>query len=262
MLVLKDIHKFYGRNHVLQGISLACSAGESLVLVGESGSGKTTLAKVIAGMEKPDSGSVLLAGNSLAESLRQRRFADCASIQYVFQDPYSVLEPSFTVAKVFSETERICRRHRWPYTPGHEALGYVDAGLLPYLKRPVRELSGGQRQKVCIARALIPNPKVIIADEATSMLDRQSSLDIFNLLHRIKTEKGIVLIVILHDLDFSYDKWDRIGVLKDGVLVEDLLFADFCTQAQHSYSQELIEAYRFFQEDMAYGESTTTGSKC
>ena len=75
MLVLTDIHEFYGSNHVLQGISLACSAGESLVLVGESGSGKTTLAKVIAGMEKPAAGSVLLAGNSLAAGLRQRRFA-------------------------------------------------------------------------------------------------------------------------------------------------------------------------------------------
>lgn len=251
MLELRNVSKSYGVNCVLQGVNLTCAAGESLVLVGESGSGKTTIAKVIAGMEKPDTGSVLLAGRSLAGSFRRRRFADCARIQYVFQDPYSVLEPQFTVEKVFAETERICRRNRWPHTPGQETLGYVDAGLIPYLRRPVRELSGGQRQKVCIARALIPNPQVMIADEATSMLDQQSSIGVFDLLHRIKMERDIVLIVIMHDLDLSYDKWDKIAVLEAGELVEELPFSDFHAQAQHPYSRELIEAYEFFQEAIA-----------
>lgn len=259
MLELRHISKAYGNNQVLQDINLNCSAGESLVLVGESGSGKTTIAKLIAGMEKPDTGEVNLAGRPLAGSFRQRSFADCARIQYIFQDPYSVLEPKFTVEKVFAETERICRRNRWPYTPGREALSYVDASLVPYLDKPVGELSGGQRQKVCIARALIPNPQVMIADEATSMLDRQSTLDIFDLLHRIKADRGIVLIMIMHDLDFSYDKWDRIAVLAAGKLVEELPFADFYTQARHGYSKELIAAYRFFQEARADEEGRTAG---
>ncbi len=248
MLELRDIHKSYGTHPLLQGINLAVNAGESLILVGESGSGKTTLAKIIAGMEKPDHGSLSFAGLSLAGSFRQRRFEDCASIQYIFQDPYSVLEPAFTVEKAFAETERICRRHHWPFLPGKEALSYVDADLLPYLQRRVRELSGGQRQKICIARALIPIPKVIIADESTSMLDYESSKDIIDLLNRIKEEKGVILIVILHDIDFAYDQWDRIAVLESGAIVEHMPFRDFYTQAKHPYSQELITAYRFFQE--------------
>ncbi len=262
MLALKDVNKYYGRNHVLKDISLDFHAGESLVLVGESGSGKTTIAKIIAGMEKADHGSVLFAGRSLAGNCRQRRFEDCAHIQYIFQDPYSVLEPAFTVERVFAETGRICRRNRWQFITGTEALSYVDANLLPYLQRPIGELSGGQRQKICIARALIPIPKVIIADESTSMLDYESSIDIFNLLNRIKEEKGIILITILHDIDLSYDRWDKIAVLESGALVEQMPFSDFYSKAKHPYSRELIEAYKFFQEDIVDAEDTTTGRQC
>lgn len=249
MLAVKNINKYYRNNQVLKDVSLEFRAGESTVLVGESGSGKTTLAKIIAGMEKPDGGSVLFAGRTLADGFRQRPFADCAQIQYIWQDPYSVLEPAFTVEKVFAETERICRRHRWQFIPGKETLGYVDAALLPYYYKPIRELSGGQRQKICIARALIPIPKVIIADESTSMLDYQSSLDIFNLLSRITVEKSLVLIAILHNVDFSYENWDNIAVLNSGVLLENMPFSSFYAEAAHPYSRELIAAYEFFQED-------------
>ena len=129
-----------------------------------------------------------------------------------------------------------------------KALGYVDARLIEYLDRPIRELSGGQRQKVCIARAMMPRPRILIADESTSMLDKQSGLEVFNLLNRIKKERDISVLVILHDVDFSYTQWDRIGIMYQGKLVEQARFSDFPKTAEHPYSRRLLEAYDFFNK--------------
>ena len=246
MLTLEGIEKRYGGTLASNRVTLELADGESLVFAGESGCGKTTRTKCAVGMESADAGSVVLDGRPLAPSCRRRSFGDCANIQYIFQDPYSALEGNFSLEKTLGETARICRRHGRNYLPAEEALSYVDHRLLDYLNRPVRELSGGQRQKVCIARALMPLPRVIIADESTSMLDRQSGLDIFELLNRIKEEKGVGLLCILHDVDFSYTRWDRIAVMWRGQLVEQLGFAEFPRCAAHSYSRQLLEAFTYF----------------
>jgi len=249
MVRLDNIVKNYGKVKASDHVDLLINDGESLVLAGESGSGKTTLAKMIVGMEVPDSGEIHIDNVLLSSSLKKRSFSQCAMIQYIFQDPYSALEPNFTVRKTLAETERICKRNKREYLPMEEALAYVDKNIVPYLDRPIRELSGGQRQKVCIARALIPIPRLIIADESTSMLDKKSTLDIFDLINRIKDQKKISLLVILHDIDFSYDKWDRIAVMSQGKIVEDMPFKDFRDKSTHSYSRELISAYEYFNEE-------------
>lgn len=246
MLTLEQITKTYGSLCAADHVDLTLHPGESMILAGESGSGKTTVARVIAGMEKPDSGRVLLDGLQLAASNRNRIFDNSVNIQYIFQDPYNALEAGFTVRKTLAETTRICRRHGRETLSAEEALGYVDARLINYLDRPIQELSGGQRQKVCIARALMPQPRILIADESTSMLDKQSGLDVFNLLNRIKKEKNISVLVILHDVDFSYTQWDRIGIMYKGKLVEQARFSDFPQMASHPYSRRLLEAYDFF----------------
>lgn len=246
MLKLEQIEKRYGTIRAADGVSLTLYDGESLVLAGESGSGKTTLAKIIAGMCRPDSGRVLLDGRELGAVSGRRSFEDCAGIQYIFQDPYSALESGFTVRKTLEETARICRRNKRPCIPAEEAMTYVDRKLVGKLDRPVGELSGGQRQKVCIARALMPEPRLIIADESTSMLDKDSGIEVFDLLNRIKTEKGISILAILHDVDFSYTGWDRIAVMWQGKLVEQAIFAEFPATAVHSYSRCLLEAYQYF----------------
>ena len=248
MLTLDQITKTYGSLCAADHVDLTLQPGESMVLAGESGSGKTTVARIIAGMEKPDSGNILLDGCPLAYSNRKRTFDNCVNIQYIFQDPYNALESGFSVRKTLEETARICRRHGREVLPMEEALSYVDARLVNYLDRPIRELSGGQRQKVCIARALMPQPRVIIADESTSMLDKQSGLDVFNLLNRIKKEKNISVLVILHDVDFSYTQWDRIGIMYQGKLVEQAAFSEFPQMAAHPYSRRLLEAYDFFNQ--------------
>lgn len=246
MLLLEGIEKKYGSVRAVDHVTLRVEDGESVVLAGESGSGKTTLAKTAVGMLAPDSGRVFLDGRKMASLCRKRTFRDCADIQYIFQDPYSALEADFTVRKTLKETARICERHKRSYLSAEEVLEYVDDRLLAYLDRPIRELSGGQRQKICIARALMPSPRVIIADESTSMLDKQSGQDIFDLLNRIKKEKKISLLAILHDVDFSYSEWDQIAVMWNGKLVEQTAFSDFFKLAKHEYSRNLIDSYEYF----------------
>ena len=246
MLTLEQITKTYGSVCAADHVDLTLLPGESMILAGESGSGKTTVARIVAGMERPDSGRVLLDGRQLANTSRKRTFDNSVNIQYIFQDPYNALESGFTVRKTLEETTRICKRHGRETLSAEEALGYVDARLIAYLDRPIQELSGGQRQKVCIARALMPQPRILIADESTSMLDKQSGLDVFNLLNRIKKEKDISVLVILHDVDFSYTEWDRIAIMYQGKLVEQARFSEFPETASHPYSRRLLEAYDFF----------------
>lgn len=202
MLTLEQINKTYGAVRACDHVDLTLREGESMILAGESGSGKTTVARIAAGMEQPESGRILLDGRPLAYTNRKRTFEECVSVQYIFQDPYNALESGFTVRKTLAETERICKRNGRETLSAEEAIAYVDPRLVDYLDRPIRELSGGQRQKICIARALMPQPRIIIADESTSMLDRQSGLDVFDLFNRIKKEKNISVMIILHDVGY------------------------------------------------------------
>ena len=242
----RQLTKRYEKTLALEGVSLALREGEGLLAVGETGSGKTTLAKLLCGSVAPDEGEVLLQGKVLAPTCRRRSFQELAAVQYIFQDPYSAVDLRQTVEQVLMEAVRICQRHHHPILQAQEALAYVDPDLLPAWKRPVRTLSGGQLQKVCVARALIPGPKVLIADEATSMLDQQGARDLFALLSRIRRERGVALLAIVHDIDFSQNIWDRIAVFQGGHLVEELPFSTFAAQAEHPYSRQLLESYRYF----------------
>lgn len=246
MLKVKHLNKSYKNKKVLKNMSLNFTSGESTVIVGESGGGKTTLAKIITGMEKQDSGSVIFNSNALPP-LRKRDFYTCAKIQYIFQDPYSALERNYTVSDTLKETTSICRRNKYEYMPIEESLALVDENMLNYLYKKVETLSGGQRQKLCIARALITRPEIIIADECTSMLDSESSAEIYRLLNKIKAEKNITLISIMHEVDFHSSHWDKIAVIKSGQLVEYKGFNSFCENAENEYSKKLIEAYNFFK---------------
>jgi ABC-type dipeptide/oligopeptide/nickel transport system ATPase subunit len=247
MLKIINLNKKYGNKQVLNNISMEFACGESTAVVGESGSGKTTLAKIIIGLEKQDSGQVLLNNKELAD-LKHRSFSQCAEIQYIFQDPYSALESNYTVLKTLKETTAICKRNNYEHISIEEALGYVDENLLDYLNEKVEVLSGGQRQKLCIARSLITNPAIIIADECTSMLDEKSSEEIYGLLNKIKEDKKIILISILHEIDFYKGRWNKIAVIKDGNLLEHKEFKSFYETAETEYGLKLIEAYKYFKD--------------
>lgn len=246
MLKIIDINKSYGKKKVLNNININFAPGESTAIVGESGSGKTTLSKIIIGLEKQDSGEILL-NNKKLPLIRKRDFDTCSKIQYVFQDPYSALEKNFTVIQTLNETINICKRNNYDYMTVEDCLINVDGNLLNYLNQKVDILSGGQKQKLCIARSLITKPEIIISDECTSMLDKKNSEEIFELLNKIKKEKNIILISILHEVDFYSDYWDKIAIFKDGRIFEYENFKYFYKNAKISYSKELIEAFKFFK---------------
>nr|WP_312576698.1 dipeptide/oligopeptide/nickel ABC transporter ATP-binding protein [Sedimentibacter sp.] len=246
MLQIIDINKSYGSKKVLNNINIDFNPGESTAIVGESGSGKTTLAKLIIGLEKQNSGSILL-NNKILPSIKKRSFETCAKIQYIFQDPYSALEKNFTVLQTLNETLTICKRNNYDYMSIEDCLMNVDENLLNYLNQKVDILSGGQKQKLCIARSLMTNPEIIIADECTSMLDKKNSEEIFKLLNKVKKEKNIILISILHEVDFHSNYWDKIAIFKDGYLLEHDDFKYFYKNANSEYSKELIEAFKFFK---------------
>lgn len=246
MLQIININKSYGSKRILNNINIDFNPGESTAIVGESGSGKTTLAKLIIGLEKQNNGEILF-NNKTLPPIKKRSFETCAQIQYIFQDPYSALEKNFTVLQTLNETVTICKRNNYDYMSIEDCLISVDKNLLNYLDQKVDILSGGQKQKLCIARSLITKPKIIIADECTSMLDKKNSEEIFNLLNKIKQEKNIVLISILHEVDFYSEYWDKIAIFKDGSLLEYSKFKNFYNNAKNIYSKELIEAFKYFK---------------
>lgn len=246
ILVVDKVNKFYGEKLVLKDINITFNVGEMVAIIGESGGGKTTLAKIIIGLEELNSGKILYEGVQL-KGLRKREFKYCADIQYIFQDPYAALEENKTVREVLGEPIKICKRHKRNTLTSVEALEIVDKNLLSYLDKKIENLSGGQRQKVSIARALIPIPKVIIADECTSMLDEESSDEVLEAFENIRKSQGVTILSIVHEVDFQKDPWNRIIVMKDGVVVEDLGFKEFQRNCKSDYSKKLIESYRFLR---------------
>ncbi|MFA5523222.1 MAG: ATP-binding cassette domain-containing protein [Tissierellales bacterium] len=246
MLKIRNISKSYEKLKVLEDISLELALGESLVLAGKSGSGKTTLAKIIIGLEECGRGQIFHLGKELKKSYRKRKFSDLAKIQYIFQDPYSALEPSYSLEETLMETVNICRRNSFEPMDIDDALAMVDKGLLDQKKRKISTFSGGQQQKICIARALLTYPKLIIADEATSMLDYKTRIEINTLLNKIKSIYELTIIAIVHDIDFYNDKWDKIAVINNHKLVDLMEFKDFFQNASSGYSKDLINSHKYF----------------
>jgi len=211
--------EFAGNNTVLKNVSLKVESGSIVALIGDSGGGKTTLCRVFTGLENVSSGKVLFKGKELG-CLRRRSFEECASMQYIFQDPYAALEEESTVYSVLREPVSLCRKRRRDYMSPEDALDWVGLPVETFLKRKIKTLSGGQRQKIGIARALITRPDLIVADECTSMLDRQSSAEIGHIFKQLNQKIGLSFIIVTHDIHFLYRVVDYIYVLHEGVIVE------------------------------------------
>ena len=216
------------RNEVLKDLSFTMEKGEVLGLVGESGCGKSTLAKVILGLLKPDSGTVIVSGN------RQ---------QMVFQDPYGSLNPAKKIGWIMEEPLRIQRK-----LPGKERRQKVlemlkKVGLDEKIAdRYPNQLSGGQRQRVCIGEALMTNPGLLVADEAVSALDVTIQAQILELLEQLKEEMGLSILFISHDMRVVYQLCDRVMIMKDGTIVESGDVDTVYFSPQHEYTKELLEA--------------------
>lgn len=220
VIAAKDLQKVYGKKDAaftaLNGISLAIEAGESVAIIGKSGSGKSTLMHVLALLDVPTHGSVIVDGKDAhrlsrkkLDSLRNKSFG------FVFQQFF--LNANDTVLSNVILPLKIAREGRSArISRGMEVLKAVE--LTDKAKSRARDLSGGQKQRVCIARALVNEPRVIFADEPTGNLDSATGAKIEDLLFKLNKEKGITLIVVTHDDDLA-KRCDRQIHLKDGKIV-------------------------------------------
>jgi peptide/nickel transport system ATP-binding protein len=225
--------------HAVSDVSFDVAPGETLGLVGESGCGKSTTARAIVSLPPPTAGSVMLAGRDLTrlrgEDLRRAR----REIQLVFQDPISSLNPLRRVADLVAEPLVIAgiregRRHLVNEVLEAVALSPEMAEARPH------QLSGGQCQRVCIARALIQDPKVVICDEPVSALDVSVQAQILNLLEDMKARYGVTLVFISHDLAVVKNISDRVAVMYLGKLCELAPAEELYRSPRHPYTQALI----------------------
>jgi len=228
----------------VSGISLDVKAGETLGLVGESGCGKSTVARSLIQLPPPKSGSVVLDGVELTELSERELRTHRTGLQMIFQDPISSLNPRRRVAEIVAEPLRV-----WGPHDENEQAEIVNrmlhaVGLDPEVARDKRphEFSGGQCQRISIARSLVLGPQVLICDEPVSALDVSVQAQILNLLRDLKAEYGLTLVFIAHDLAVVKNVSDRVAVMYLGKLCEvaepDKLFSD----AAHPYTALLLES--------------------
>jgi peptide/nickel transport system ATP-binding protein len=235
-----------GRVHAVDDVSFALRPGTITALVGESGSGKSTVAQLLARLQDPTAGSVLFEGGDVARVRRRRDVLRYRSqVQLIFQDPFASLNPVKTVRH---HIERPLRIHR--IVPRdqieervHELLRSV--GLVPpheLAEKYPHELSGGQRQRVALARVLAVEPKVILADEPTSMLDVSIRIGILNLMVRLKEERGIAFLFVTHDLASARYVADDLLVMYAGQIVERGPVEEVLASPLHPYTRLLLAA--------------------
>jgi peptide/nickel transport system ATP-binding protein len=222
-------------------VDFTVPAGRSLAIVGESGSGKTTLARMLAGLERPTSGTLRIGGRdwTAASSSPERGRA----IQIVFQDPYSSLDPRQTVSSCLGEVLRFHfgLRARQQSARVAELLDQVGLDERIAAARP-RVMSGGQRQRVAIARALAAAPGVLILDEAVASLDVSIQAQILNLLVSIRRATGISYLFISHDLAVVRQVTDDMIVMREGQVVEEGPTARVLDAPKHTYTRLLRDS--------------------
>ena len=242
MIKCNDLTKFFpvkrgylrkdsGLVRAVDGVSLSIEKGETFGLVGESGSGKTTLGKLILGILKPDSGSIELSTDKL---------------QVIFQDPFNSLDPKMRVGKIVAEGLIV---NRTAYSLQCTVLKEKVEEMLELVRLPKdsankfpHQFSGGERQRIAIARAVITRPEFIVCDEPVSSLDVTVQLQILNLLKEIQKAFGITYLFVSHDLRVIKYMCDRVAVMKQGKIVEEAATQSLYSNPSDPYTKLLISS--------------------
>lgn len=243
MLVeVKNIHKSYskigtkGKLHVLKGIDFHIEEGSCVGLIGESGSGKSTLSRLILGLEKPDDGEIKIEDKPVKKWIKENK----GKMSVVFQDYTSSANPNFTVKEVISEPLLALGQKENIDKIVEELLEKV--GLPTNLvDRYPHELSGGQMQRVCIARAISTKPKFMVLDEAISALDVSIQAQILELLKKLKKDLDMTYLFIAHDLQAVANLCDQVLFLYKGELVENIDSSELA-YVKNDYAKRLLDA--------------------
>ena len=227
----------------LDGVSIDIQPGETVGLVGESGSGKSTLGRVVLGLQPLGAGELVFDGQSgVASSTRARR-ERARSLQVVFQDPYSSLNPAKTIGQSLAETLRVQGGHAEAEVVERVRAMLARVGLDPeHATRYPRQFSGGQRQRIAIARALMLEPRLVVCDEALSALDQSVQAQIANLPLELQASTGVSLLFIGHDLGIVRHLSHRIAVMRAGRVVEFDDAERVYTAPGDDYTRALLEA--------------------
>jgi peptide/nickel transport system ATP-binding protein len=260
LLEIEDVAKYFRQDDTLlrrlrpdqkitevkavDGVNLTVEEGETVGLVGESGCGKSTLARLMLRFIEPTAGRVQYRGEDVLEYTRTELKAFREQVQMIFQDPFTSLNPRYTVRRTLTEPmeihgigdSRLDRERR-----SAQLLKRVRLGS-EYLDRYPHELSGGQRQRVAIARALTVEPELLIADEPTSALDVSVQVEILDLLDELRAEMNLSMVFITHDLSVVRHVSDRVAVMYLGYLVEVGPTSRLFSDPEHPYTQALLSS--------------------
>ena len=255
LISVQDIRKYYpvtsgllfrkqvGQVKAVDGIDFSISQGQTYSLVGESGCGKTTTAKMILLAEELTQGEIRFNGSALADFNSEQLNEYRSSVQAVFQDPWSSLNPRMRVESIITEPLTAHRRLTKSELKQRVNLLLEEVGLHPdYANRYPHEFSGGQRQRIAIARALSLRPKLIVLDEPVSALDVSIRAQIMNLLKGLQQEHNLSYLLIAHQLATVRYMSNRVGVMYLGKIVEEADSQELFTNPMHPYTKALISA--------------------
>lgn len=257
---LRDVTRVYRRPrtslrhpsppvHALRGVSLEIPAGERFGIVGESGCGKSTLLRIVAGLDHPTSGTVEVEGRRVSGLPEKRLRHLRETLQLVFQDPMSSLDPRMRVRDIVAEP-LVAQGH------GNERARVVElleaVGLrAEAADRYPHQFSGGQRQRISIARALAPRPRIIVADEPVSALDVSVRAQVLNLIADLVDDLHLTLVLVSHDLSVVRHVCDRVAVMHDGRVVETGPVEEVYERPQHPYTRRLVAAVPTLEKALA-----------
>jgi peptide/nickel transport system ATP-binding protein len=268
LLEIRNVTKVYQRgllsSHAkvaLRDFSLTLKDDEPTILTvaGESGSGKTTLAMLVLGFITPTTGEILYKGKNITSLRGPDRIAYRREVQAVFQDPFAVFNPFYTVDHLLTVPIRQFKLAK----SGKDARNKMDEALTAVGLRPEdvlgrfpHQLSGGQRQRINVARALLLKPRLLIADEPVSMVDASLRANILESLKNLHRDHGVTIIYITHDLTTAYHVADSITVLYRGDVVEKGDVETVIRNPQHSYTQLLVDSIPWPNLDQKWGQHT------
>lgn len=259
LLQCEDLTKIYTSGLIraksavgAKNVTFDIKRGEIVSLVGESGSGKSTVAKMILRLIKPTSGDILFDGTNILSYIKRDYYR---RVQAIFQDPYSAFNPFYKVDRVLDKafgllTDRYSSDARKRIT--ESTLKSIGLNPNEVLGRHPHQLSGGQMQRILIARALVIGAELLIADEPTSMIDASTRAGILNLLLSLKKDKGLAVLFITHDIGQAQYISERIVVMEKGIVVEQGLVDEVFVKPKHPYTKSLLASVPRLYEKWEY----------